>query len=115
MTYEIINGWIVGKLPGQDGELIPVKHFPQGPYERRQRNNPLLCLHTTETHGYVVDLRFPTEFQVSEASSANTDRCGQEVRRWTNMTMIFSRSRSWGSRSSIDGCRILQAFARSSR
>jgi hypothetical protein len=66
MTYEIINGWIVGKLPGPDGGLIPVKHFPQGPYERRQRNNPLLCLHTTETQGYVEDLRFPSEFQVGE-------------------------------------------------
>ena len=66
MTYEIINGWIVGKLPGPNGDLIPVKHFPQGPYERRQRNNPLLCLHTTETDGYVEDLRFPTEFQVGE-------------------------------------------------
>src|SRR4029453_5694180 len=66
MTYEIINGWIVGKLPGPGGGLIPGKHFPQGPYERRQRNNPLLCLHTTETHGYVEDLRFPSEFQVGE-------------------------------------------------
>jgi hypothetical protein len=66
MTYEITNGWIVGKLPGPDGGLIPVKHFPQGPYDRRQRNNPLLCLHTTETHGYVEDLRFPSEFQVGE-------------------------------------------------
>jgi hypothetical protein len=66
MTYEIINGWIVGKLPGPDGMLIPVKHFPQSPYERRQRNNPVLCLHTTETHGYVEDLRFPSEFQVGE-------------------------------------------------
>ena len=35
MTYEINNGWIVGKLPGPNGDLIPVKHFPQGPYERR--------------------------------------------------------------------------------
>jgi hypothetical protein len=66
MTYEIINGWIVGELPGPDGGLVPVKHFPQSPYERRQRNNPLLCLHTTETHGYVEDLRFPSEFQVGE-------------------------------------------------
>lgn len=66
MTYEIINGWVVGKLRGPDGELIPVKHFPQGPYERRRRNQPLLCLHTTETHGYVENLRFPTEFQVGE-------------------------------------------------
>src|SRR6266540_2343419 len=66
MTYEIINGWIVGKLPGPDGVLIPIRHFPQSPYERRQRNNPLLCLHTTETDGYVEDLRFPSEFQVGE-------------------------------------------------
>ena len=65
MTYEIINGWIVGKLLGPDG-LIPVKHFPQGPYERRKRNNPLLCLHTTETEGYVENLRLPSEFQVGE-------------------------------------------------
>jgi hypothetical protein len=66
MTYEIINGWIVGKLRGPNEDLIPVKHFPQGPYERRRRNNPLLCLHTTQTSGYVEDLRFPTEFQVGE-------------------------------------------------
>ena len=65
MTYEIVNGWIVGKLLGPEG-LIPVKHFPQGPYERRERNKPLLCLHTTETDGYVEHLRFPSEFQVCE-------------------------------------------------
>lgn len=66
MTYEIVNGWIMGKLPGPNGSLIPVKHFPQGPYERRRRNHPRLCLHTTQTHGYVENLRFPTEFQVGE-------------------------------------------------
>ena len=66
MTYEIINGWIVGKLRGPNGRLIRVKHFPQGPYERRRRNRPRLCLHTTQTPGYVERLRFPTEFQVGE-------------------------------------------------
>lgn len=66
MTYEIDNGWIVGRLPGPDGSLVPVKHFPQGPYERRQRNDPRLCLHTTQTAGYVEELRFPSEFQVGE-------------------------------------------------
>ena len=66
MTYEIDNGWIVGRLPGPNRSLIPVKHFPQGPYERRQRKNPLLCLHTTQTDGYVEQLRFPSEFQVGE-------------------------------------------------
>jgi hypothetical protein len=66
MTYEIINGWIVGKLPGPEGALIPVNHFPQAPFDRRRRNNPFLCLHTTQTQGYVEDLRFPSEFQVGE-------------------------------------------------
>jgi hypothetical protein len=66
MTHEINNGWIVGRLPGPNGTLIPVKHFPQGPYERRLQKNPLLCLHTTETNGYVEQLRFPSEFQVGE-------------------------------------------------
>jgi hypothetical protein len=28
MTYEIINGWIVGEFRGPDDELIPVKHYP---------------------------------------------------------------------------------------
>lgn len=76
MTYEIINGWIVGKLRGPDDRLIPVRHFPQGPYERRRRNNPRLCLHTTETEGYVENLRFPTEFQVGE------DMIGQHRPLW---------------------------------
>ncbi|HEX6332016.1 MAG TPA: hypothetical protein VF129_12135 [Actinomycetota bacterium] len=66
MTYEIRNGWIVGQLPGPNGSQIRVKHFPQGPFERRRRVNPRLCLHTTETSGYVKKLRFPTEFQVGE-------------------------------------------------
>lgn len=66
MTYEIINGWIMGQLRGPNDDLIPVKHFPQGPYERRRRKHPRVCLHTTETRGYVTDLRFPTEFQVGE-------------------------------------------------
>jgi hypothetical protein len=67
MAYEIVNGWVVGTLPGPNGASVPVKHFPQGPYERRRRNNPRLCLHTTETVGYVEHLRFPTEFQVGES------------------------------------------------
>jgi hypothetical protein len=66
VTYEIRNGWIEGKLRGLNGDLFPVKHFPQGPYDRRQRGHPRLCLHTTETGGYVQNLRFPSEFQVGE-------------------------------------------------
>jgi hypothetical protein len=66
MTYEIRDGWIIGQARGPNGSLVRVKHFPQGPYERRRRNNPLLCLHTTETSGYVENLRFPSEFQVGE-------------------------------------------------
>lgn len=66
VTYEITNGWIIGKLRGPDGSLIPVRHFPQGPYERRRRNDPRLCLHTTQTQGYVERLRFPSEFQVGQ-------------------------------------------------
>jgi hypothetical protein len=66
MTYEIENGWIHGNLPGLDGELIPVRHFPQGPYERRRNDHPNLCLHTTETDAYVEHLLYPSEFQVGE-------------------------------------------------
>jgi hypothetical protein len=66
MTYEIVNGWIVGELRGPEGAPVEVRHFPQGPYERRRRNHPLLCLHTTETDGYVEHLRFPSEFQVGQ-------------------------------------------------
>src|SRR4029434_4382459 len=66
MTYEIVNGWIVGKLPGPDGGLVPVRHFPPGPYERRQPHTSALCVHPTETQVYVEDLRFPSEFQVGE-------------------------------------------------
>jgi hypothetical protein len=66
MTYQIVNGWIVGELRGPEGTPVEVRHFPQGPYERRRRNHPRLCLHTTETEGYVEHLRFPTEFQVGE-------------------------------------------------
>jgi hypothetical protein len=66
MSYEIRDGWIIGQLPGPNGSQVRVKHFPQGPYERRRRKNPRLCLHTTETNGYVERLRFPSEFQVGE-------------------------------------------------
>lgn len=66
MTYEIRDGWIEGKLRGMNGVLVRVKHFPQGPYDRRNREHPRICLHTTETHGYVENLRFPSEFQVGE-------------------------------------------------
>lgn len=65
MTYEIRNGWIYGGLRGPAGS-IAVKHFPQGPFNRRRRSHPLLCLHTTETDGYVETLRYPSEFQVGE-------------------------------------------------
>ena len=66
MTYEIRNGWIIGQLPGPNGSQVRVKHFPQMPYERRRRENPRLCPHTTQTSGYVLNLRFPSEFQVGE-------------------------------------------------
>jgi hypothetical protein len=66
MTYEIRNGWVIGQLPGPNGSQVRVKHFPQRPYERRRRESPRLCLHTTQTSGYVVNLRFPSEFQVGE-------------------------------------------------
>lgn len=66
MTYEIRDGWVIGQLPGPDDSQVRVKHFPQGPYERRRRRNPHLCLHTTQTNGYVEHLRFPSEFQVGE-------------------------------------------------
>ena len=83
MTYEITNGWIVGKLPGPNVYLIPVKHFPQEPYVRRQRNNPLLFLHTSETNGYVEELRFPTEFQVGE------DVIGQHRPLWARGAAVY--------------------------
>ena len=114
MTYEIINGWIVG-APGPNGDLISVRHFPQGPYERRQRNKPLLCLHTTETDGYVEDLRFPSEFQVGE------DVIGQHRPLWARGAAVDEHDHDLlqieivGFSSSIDGCRNHRAFPLSSR
>lgn len=85
VTYEIRDGWIVGKLPGLDGSFIQVKHFPQGPYERRRRSNPRLCLHTTQTDGYVANLRFPSEFQVGE------DVIGQHRPLWARGSAVDER------------------------
>ncbi len=65
VTHEVVNGWVYGSLRGPNGRLIPVRRFPQPPFERRADRRPDLVLHTTEVAGhYIPVLRYPTEWQV---------------------------------------------------
>lgn len=62
---EIQGGWIVGTLPDDTGREWPIVHHQQssrGPTVP----DPDLCLHTTETAGYVETLEFPSQWQVGE-------------------------------------------------
>lgn len=65
MTYELVNGWVYGSLRGPNGRLIPVRRFPQPPFDRRADRRPDLVLHTTEVADhYIPALRYPAEWQV---------------------------------------------------
>ena len=65
MTYELIDGWLYGRLRGPNGRLIRVLRFPQLPFYRRQDDRPDLVQHTTQVaEHYIPVLRYPTEWQV---------------------------------------------------
>jgi len=65
MTYELIDGWLYGRIRGPKGRLIPVRRFPQPPFYRREDDRPDLVQHTTQVaEHYIPVLRYPTEWQV---------------------------------------------------
>lgn len=75
MTVEIRDGWLHGSLPDDTGKEWPVVRFPQvsarGPLAG---DVPNLILHTTETDGYIEQLRFPSQWQCGEG------KIGQHIR-----------------------------------
>jgi hypothetical protein len=65
VTYELVDGWLYGRLRGPNGRLIPVRRFPQPPFYRRRDHRPDLVEHTTQVaEHYIPVLRYPTEWQV---------------------------------------------------
>jgi hypothetical protein len=67
VTVEIRDGWLFGSLPDDKGNEWPIQRFKQpsarGPLAF---GTPNLILHTTETAGYVEQLRFPSQWQCGE-------------------------------------------------
>lgn len=68
MTVTINDGWLSGSLPDDTGREWPIVQHRQasarGPLRDKQPN---LVMHTTETAGYVEQLRFPSQWQCGEA------------------------------------------------
>lgn len=67
MTVTIKDGWLHGSLPDDTGREWPIRRFPQ----RAARGRlsvvpPNLCLHTTESDGYIKQLRFPSQWQCGD-------------------------------------------------
>jgi hypothetical protein len=67
VAVEITDGWLSGRLRDDAGKAWPIKQFRQdsarGPLAT---DKPDLCLHTTETDGYVESLQYPSQWQCGE-------------------------------------------------
>ena len=74
---EIRDGWCSGSLPDDTGREWPVRQFRQesarGPLVV---GVPNLILHTTETDGYIEQLRFPSQWQVGQGQIGQHIRLG---------------------------------------
>lgn len=67
MTVEIRDGWLYGSLKDDKGHEWPIKRFRQPAARGRLTvETPNLCLHTTETDGYVETLRVPSQWQCGQ-------------------------------------------------
>ena len=67
MTVNIVDGWLVGTLPDDTGREWPVvQHRQNSARGPLQPGTPNLILHTTETDGYIEQLRFPSQWQCGE-------------------------------------------------
>lgn len=87
MTVQIVDGWLHGSLPDDTGKEWPILRFNQtssgqGPLAVAVPN---LVLHTTETDGYVENLKFPSQFQCGEGVIGQHIKLGQSgdaLRTW---------------------------------
>jgi hypothetical protein len=67
MTVEIRDGWLFGSLPDDKGNEWPIVRHKQESFRGPLAfGAPNLILHTTETAGYVEQLRFPSQWQCGE-------------------------------------------------
>lgn len=86
MTITITDGWISGSLPDDTGREWPIVQHRQasarGPLTVPVPN---LILHTTETNGYVEQLKFPSQWQCGEGKIGQHIRlglAGDSVNNW---------------------------------
>lgn len=85
MGVKIVDGWLVGFLADDKGREYEIKRFPQGDTGPLAVARPNLVLHTTETDGYIEQLRFPSQFQCGEGIIGQhipLGRAGDAVRDW---------------------------------
>lgn len=77
MTATVKNGVLVGTLKDDKGVAWPVKaHLQTSARGAMATNRPNLCLHTTETDGYVTVLQFPSNFQTGDGVIGQHIRLG---------------------------------------
>lgn len=74
MAVTIKDGWVSGTLQDDTGKAWPVRQHRQGTSRGAMVAHPDLCLHTTETDGYVETLRYPSNWQTGEG------KIGQHIR-----------------------------------
>ena len=64
MTVEVRSGFLFGELLDDQGRAWPIRRFPQDANRGTLAvERPNLVLHTTETDGYVEQLRYPSQWQ----------------------------------------------------
>jgi hypothetical protein len=63
MTVTITDGWLSGSLQDDTGKAWPIRQHRQSTSRPTLVDAPDLCLHTTETDGYVETLQFPSQWQ----------------------------------------------------
>ena len=87
---EIRDGWCSGSLPDDTGREWPVVQHRQASARGPVINLPNLILHTTETSGYVEELRFPSQWQCGDGKIGQHIRegmAGDAVNNWDNVAM----------------------------
>jgi hypothetical protein len=76
MPVTIADGWLSGTLEDDTGRAWPVKLHKQVSNRGAVIGTPNLVLHTTETDGYVEQLRYPSQWQTGQGQIGQHIRLG---------------------------------------
>jgi hypothetical protein len=87
LSVEIRDGWLYGSLPDDTGKEWPVVRHPQVSARGYLLYPVNLILHTTETGGYVENLKYPSQWQCGEGvigQHVKLGLAGDAVNKWDN-------------------------------